>query len=124
MAALSTTRTAIKDALDAAGLRAYDYAPSSLNTPCVIVGFPTRYNPNDTMSDTNSYTIPVTLYVSYAANGPAEDALEDMIPTVIDAVEDISGAYSVAVVRDFGVLENGNAQPIALGCVVDVDVLA
>lgn len=123
MAALSATRTAIRDALDTAEVRAFDYSPPNLPTPCAIVGFPTRYNPNDTMSDTNSYTIPVSLYVGYGSNGAAEDALEDLIPTVIDAIEDISSAYSISAVRDFGVLENANAQPIALGCVVDVEVL-
>lgn len=129
MAAISTTRTAIKDAIVASGVRAFDYAPPNLPTPCVIVGLPSRYNPNDTLSDTASFTIPCTLYVGYGDNRAAEDQLESYLASsgsgsLIATIEAIGGNYAVSAVRDFGVLENASGQPIALGCVVDVEVLA
>ena len=128
MASISTTRTELKDAIGAV-LRAFDYAPQNLPTPCAVVGFPTRYNPTDTFSDTASFTIPVTVYVSYASNRAAEDNLESYLATsgatsVIAAIEAIGSNYAVSQVRDFGVLENSTGQPVALGCVVEVEVLA
>ena len=129
MASIATTRTAIADALTAAGFRAFDHSPQNLPTPCIVVGFPTRYNPNDTLSDTASFTIPVTVYVTYSSNRAAEDNLEAMLATsgtgsVISTIETIGGNYAVSQVRDFGVLEDDNGNPVALGCVVDVDVYA
>lgn len=129
MASISTTRAAIKAAVEGMGLRAFDYAPPNLPPPCAIVGFPSRYMPNDTFSDTASFTIPVTVYVSYASNRAAEDNLEAYLASsgsdsVIAAIDGIGSSYGVAQVRDFGVLENASGQPVALGCVVDVEVLA
>lgn len=128
MASISDTREAITAALTSMPMRAYDYAPANLNTPCAVVGFPTRYNPNDTFGDTASFTIPVSVYVGYGSNRAAEDALESYLSTsgansIIAAIEAIGGNYAVASVRDFGILENTNGQPVALGCVIDVDVL-
>jgi hypothetical protein len=127
MASISTTRTAIAGAITAMPLRCYDYAPSELPTPCAVVGFPSRYNPNDTLSDTASFTIPVSVYVPYSSNRAAEDNLESYLATsgstsLIATIEALGGNYQVSAVRDFGVLENTNGQPIALGCVIDVDV--
>lgn len=129
MASIATTRTAIADALTAAGFRAYDHSPQNLAPPCVIVGLPTRYAPNDSFSDTASFTIPLTVYVTYASNRAAEDNLEAMLSSsgtssVVGVVDAIGGNYVVTQVRDFGVLEDGNGQPVALGCVVEVDVYA
>ena len=129
MASISDTRAAIKSALEGMELRAYDYAPNDLRPPCAIVGFPSRYIPNDTFSDTASFTIPVTVYVSYASNRAAEDNLEAYLSSsgagsVIAAIDGIGSSYGVAQVRDFGVLENASGQPVALGCVVDVEVFA
>lgn len=128
MASIATTRTAISDALTAAGFRAFDHSPQNLPPPCIVVGFPTRYAPNDTMSDTASFSIPVTCYVPYSSNRAAEDNLEAMLSTsgtgsVIATIEAIGGNYVVSQVRDFGLLEQ-DGQPVALGCVVEVDVYA
>lgn len=128
MASISTTRAAITAAINAMPLRCYDYAPKNLNTPCAIVGFPKRYNPNDTFGDTATFTIPVTVYVGYGSTRAAEDALESYLATsgstsLIATIEAIGGNYQISEVRDFGVLENDNAQPVALGCVIDVEVL-
>lgn len=129
MSSISTVRTAIKDALVAMPLRAFDYAPQNLPTPCAIVGFPSRYNPNDTFSDTASFVLPVSIYVGYASNRAAEDALESYLATsgdssVIATIEAIGANYAVNAVRDFGVLQNDAGQPVALGCVVEVEVFA
>jgi hypothetical protein len=129
MASIATTRTAIANALTAAGFRAFDYSPQNLPPPCVIVGLPTTYRPNDSLSDTATFTIPVTCYVTYASNRAAEDNLEAMLASsgtgsVIATIEAIGSSYAVSQVRDFGVLEDTNGQPVALGCVVDVDVYA
>jgi len=129
MPSISTTRTAIKEAVEGMGLRAFDYAPNNLPTPCAIIGFPSRYIPNDTFGDTASFTIPVTVYVSYASNRAAEDNLESYLATsgdasVLAAIDELGSSYGVAQVRDFGVLENATGQPVALGCVVDVEVFA
>lgn len=129
MASIATTRTAISDALTDAGFRAFDHSPSNLPAPCIIVGFPSQYRPNDTLSDTAGFTIPCTVYVPYSAGRAAEDNLEAMLATsgtgsVIATIEAIGGNYAVTQVRDFGILEDGNGQPVALGCVVEVDVLA
>lgn len=128
MAAISTTRTALKTAIDAV-LRCYDYAPSNLNLPCAVVGFPTRYLPNDTLSDTASFTIPVSLFVSYGTDRAAEDNLESYLASsgagsIIAAIDAVGGFYQVAQVRDFNVLENASGQAFALGCVIDVEVFA
>jgi len=129
MPSISDTRAAIKDALVSINVRAYDYSPNTLSNPCAIVGFPTRYLPSDTLSDTATFTIPVTMYVGYAANRAAEDNLESYLNTsgdasIIAAVEAIGDEYHVAAVRDFGVLQNEDGAPIALGCVIDVEVFA
>ncbi len=129
MASISTTRQAIKDALVAMPLRAFDYAPQNLPTPCAIVGFPSRYNPNDTFGDTATFVIPVSIYVGYGSNRAAEDALEAYLSTsgdssVVATIEAIGANYAVNAVRDFGVLQNDAGQPVALGCVVEVEVLA
>jgi len=127
MASISTTRAAIQAAITAMPLRCYDFAPSNLNTPCAVVGFPTKYNPNDTFGDTASFTIPVSVYVGYGSTRAAEDALEAYLSTsgatsLIATIEALGGNYQISAVRDFGVLENNNAQPVALGCVIDVEV--
>lgn len=128
MASISTTRTALKDAI-APILRCYDYAPSNLNLPCAIVGFPTRYLPNDTLSDTASFTIPVSVFVSYGTDRAAEDKLESYLASsgtdsIIAAIDGTGGFYQVSQVRDFNVLENASGQAFALGCVIDVEVFA
>ena len=129
MASIADTRTAIMEAVEAIPLRCFDYAPQNLPFPCAVVGFPSRYDPSDTFSDTATLTIPVTLYVRYSSNRAAEDELESYLDTsgdlsIIAAVEAIGSNYVVAAVRDFGLLTGTNDQPIALGCVVDVNVFA
>jgi hypothetical protein len=129
MASIATIRAAIQSAIGDIPLRCYDFFPTNLNPPCAIVGFPTEYLPNDTFGDTARMVVPVSIYVGYGSNRAAEDALEAFLATsgsgsVIAAIEDISTGYSVRSVRDFGLVENTNGQPVALGCIIDVDVLA
>lgn len=118
---IASHRTAIKALADFAGIRAYDYAPKSLSPSCAVVGFPVNYNPHDTFT-TTAMTLPVALYVPYAANRAAEDALEALIDSLVTAVEG-NDAYACSAVRDFGVLENAAGQPTALSCTVDFDCL-
>lgn len=129
MASISSIRSALQTAIEAMPLRCYDFFPSNLNPPCAIVGMPSEYLPNDSFSDTARMVIPVSIYVGYGSNRAAEDALESYLATsgtgsVILAIENISTGYTVRSVRDFGLVENANGQPIALGCVIEVDVLA
>lgn len=129
MASISTIRTALQEAITDVPLRCYDHFPANLNPPCAIVGMPTEYVPNDTFGDTARMVIPVSVYVGYASNRAAEDALESYLSTsgtgsVIVAIEDISTGYRVRSIRDFGLVENSNGQTVALGCVIEVDVLA
>jgi len=126
---IGTVRTAIKDAIEATGLQAYDYAPGSPNLPCAIVGFPDRFDPHSAYGYVVDFTIPVTLMVKYAANAPAEDALEALITTdttdgvsVIVAIEGISGGYAIGAVKNFGVVLNEADTPTALGCTLEVNV--
>lgn len=129
MASIATVRSALQSAISNIPLRCYDFFPTNLNPPCAIVGFPTEYLPNDTFGDTARMVVPVSVYVGYASNRAAEDALESFLATsgdssVIVAIEDISTGYTVRSVRDFGLVENSNGQTVALGCVIEVDVLA
>ena len=69
------------------------------------------------------------MYVSYGSTRAAEDALESYLATsgstsLIATIEALGGNYQISAVRDFGVLENANAQPVALGCVIDVEIFA
>lgn len=126
MASISTTRAAIKAAVETV-VRCYDYAPSNLPVPCAIVGFPSRYLPNDTLSDTAAFTIPVSVYVAYGTDRAAEDNLESYLVSsgtgsVLAVIDAIGGNYAVSAVRDFGVLETPGGQAYALGCVIDVDI--
>ena len=126
MASISTTRAAIKAAVSAV-VRCYDYTPSNLPVPCAIVGFPSRYMPNDTFGDTAAFTIPVSIYVAYGTDRAAEDNLEAYLTSsgagsVLAAIDAIGSNYAASTVRDFGVLEAPNGQAYALGCVIDVDV--
>lgn len=128
MPAISTVRAAIVDGLDGT-VRAYAYSPENLNPPCAVVGFPTSYDPNDTLGDTAMMVIPVNLYVPYSTNRGAEDALEALLATsgtgsVIDAIEDCGSNFAVQTIRDFGVLENSAGAPVALGCTIEVIVYA
>lgn len=128
MASISTARAAIKTAIGST-IRCYDYNPPSPSFPCAIVGFPTVYDPNDSQDDTASMTIPVTVYVAYSANRPAEDKLESYLATsgagsLLVAIESAGAQYAIAGVNNFGVLESAQGQPVALGCVVNVSVLA
>jgi hypothetical protein len=120
---ISTTRTAIMEGVKDT-VRAYDSTPPQPTFPCVIVGFPSTFNPQGTLTaDTAEMSIPVTLYAPYASNRGAEDLLESLIGPVVEAIEDIGTDYAVTGVRDFGVLENSQQQPVALGCIIDVSVL-
>lgn len=127
---IGTVRTAIKNAIAATGLQAYDYAPGSPNLPCAVVGFPERFDPHSAFGDVVDFVIPVTLMVKYAMNAPAEDALEALLVTdstdpasVVAAVEGIGKGYAVYAVKGFGVVLNEADAPVALGCTIEVSVL-
>lgn len=105
-------------------IRTYRYNPEQLNPPCAVIGFPTSYDPNAALADAATFTIPVSVYVPYAASRAAEEALETYVASVVDAVHAIGSEYAVPQVRDFGVLENATGVPTALGCVIDVLILA
>ena len=128
---IGSVRTAIKDAITATGLQAYDYAPGSPNLPCAIVGFPERFDPHSAVGDVVDFLIPVTVMVKYASNSPAEDVLEALLTTditdpasLVVAIEGIGRNYSVDGVKNFGVVLNESETPTALGCTIDVVVYA
>lgn len=118
---IATHRTALAE-LCRPFVQSYDYAPKALPTPCAVIGFPTAYSPGDTLSDTTAMTIPVALYVGYGDNKAAEDNLEELIESLVTAIE-TDNAYAVTTVRDFGLLENATGTPTALSCTIEVSVL-
>lgn len=122
MGAIADARAALSTVLSAANVRVAP-SPDLLNPTCALVGFPTRYVPTDSMSGTSGMTIPVSLFVPYASNRTAEDALEALISTAVDAIEAASAGYLVEAARDFGTLDGEQGQKLALGCTVDITVL-
>jgi hypothetical protein len=126
MASIATVRADLLEACETV-VRAFDYMPTDLPGTLAIVGFPTTYRPVDSTSSA-IMIVPVTLYVPYTANRAAERDLEPYLATtgddsLIAAIHAQSTAYSVDNVRDFGVLENAQGQPVKLGCVLEVTVL-
>ena len=126
MPSIADARAAIKAQVETV-VRCYDYSPPQLSPPCAVVGLPTVYDINDTYGDTATMQIPVSLYVPYAANRAAEDHIQRLLASsgdesVLAAIEDCGVGYSVAAVRDFGVLETTQGQPYALGCTIEVSV--
>jgi hypothetical protein len=132
---MASTRTAIKEAIESATLRAYDFLPAAPQLPCAVVGWPSTLNPHAAFGDNPSMELPVYVMVAFNNNRSADDNLEQYIATtgdasVIAAVEAISAAYRVAEVRDFGVIAVGE-QPInstaptprALSCTLVVQVM-
>lgn len=128
MASIADVRTELKDGISAV-LRCFDFMPENLPFPCATVGFPSRYDPTDSLSDTATMVIPVNVYVAYTNSRAAEDNLEALLgssgtPSVIAAIEGCGSEYGISAVRDFGLLTTSDGQPAALGCVIDVVVYA
>lgn len=126
MPSIADARAAIKAQVETV-VRCYDYSPPQISPPCAVVGLPSLYDINDTYGDTASMTIPVSLYVPYAANRAAEDRMQVLLASsgddsVLAAINDTGIGYSVTGVRDFGVLETTQGQPFALGCTIEVSV--
>lgn len=128
MPSIADTRSALKASIGEV-MRCYDFFPQQLQPPCAVVGLPTNYDVNDSLGDTATMIIPVNVYVPYASNRAAEDALERLLQTsgadsVTAAIHATGENYGVTAVRDFSIAETTQGQPMALSCTIEVVVYA
>jgi len=128
MPSISDARDAIREQV-ATLLRCYDVYPEQPQPPCAVVGLPSTYEPNDSMSDTATMTIPVLLYVPYQSNRTAEALMQRYLATsgddsVLALIEAAGENYGVTTVRDFDVVATGQGQPAMMVCTIEVVVYA
>ena len=128
MPSIADARDALKAQIQTV-VRCYDYSPPQIAPPCAVIGLPTSYDVSDTYGDTATLVIPISVYVPYSAPRAAEDAMEKLLATsgatsIVAAIEDTGVGYAVTAIRDFGLLDTTQGQPMALGCTIEVTVYA
>lgn len=127
---LASTRDAIAAAAGTVqGLRAYDNVVGDPKPDCVVVGFPTEFNPHAAFGDNPNYTIPVYLFINFSTNRRADVQMEKYLATsgadsLIAAIEAGSSAWSINNVTGVNVETLGDPGVLVLACTLEVQVLS
>ncbi len=126
---LATVRAGLKTVLGGvSGLTVYGFLAMLPHTPAAVVGFPEELNPDVVLGPGTDYRIDVALFVGLADDNVADITLTALVDSVLTALAvdpTLAGAAMSAIpvrVGDFGQAPLGDAGPMALGCLVTVEV--
>jgi hypothetical protein len=85
---IALIRAAIKSNLSTvSGLERYDFEPKTPKRPCAIVSWPEELNPRATVDGDVDLTIPVRFEVVWLGDESADQALMDLMESVVNAIE-------------------------------------